>query len=158
MKYQNKPEIVEAEQFTGDNNPFGVVRESNIWDGTKSVVTGYYIFTGEGSLSLTVRESYWIIKLSDDDYDLLSDKDFKEQYDPVVEPEEYEPYMGWCDVEGCNNEASIGGCEWRETGYWKICHKHSKREIAVQPQMKQKSIEREKSRLPDGTLPFNPLA
>jgi hypothetical protein len=68
--------------------------------------------------------------------------------------EEYEPYFGWCDVEGCENEgANDGGC-WRETGYWTVCSKHSSKYRAGEPQppMKQKAIDREKRRGADGVL------
>lgn len=79
----------------------------------------------------------------------------------VLQVEEYnreknnEPYFGWCDVKGCSNEACGGGLSWRETGYWKTCYKHSDmfRSGKPQPPMKKKSIEREKTRQPDGTLP-----
>lgn len=66
-----------------------------------------------------------------------------------------EPYFGWCNVDGCENEGSSGGIAWRETGYWTVCYKHSAdyRAGKPQPKMKQKYIDREKSRLPDGTLP-----
>jgi hypothetical protein len=59
-----------------------------------------------------------------------------------------EPYFGWCDVEGCKNEASSGGCYWEETGYWKICSKHAEehRKGASQPKMRQTAIDRENSR------------
>ena len=66
-----------------------------------------------------------------------------------------EPYFGWCNVEGCEGKGCSGGNAWRETGYWTVCYKHSAdyREGKPQPKMKQKYIDREKSRLPDGTLP-----
>ena len=66
-----------------------------------------------------------------------------------------EPYFGWCNVKGCSREGCSGGMAWRETGYWTVCSKHSAahREGKPQPKMKQKYIDREKSRLPDGTLP-----
>ncbi len=66
MKYQKKPEIVEAEQFTGENNPFGVVVHDDF--GVASIESGY-----------------WVIKQGNDNFDTLSDKDFKEQYMPVAE-------------------------------------------------------------------------
>lgn len=68
-----------------------------------------------------------------------------------------EPYFGWCDVDGCGKEGCSGGNVWRETGYWIACNEHSKqyREGKPQPKMKQKSIDREASRLPDGTLPID---
>lgn len=73
------------------------------------------------------------------------------------EKEEYEPYFGWCDVEGCENEGCCGGTDWRESGYWTICMEHSKdfREGKPQPKMKPEAIEREKSRDPKtGLLPI----
>lgn len=72
--------------------------------------------------------------------------------------QEYEPYFGWCDVEGCENEACRGGGVWSETGYWKVCGKHSAEfmEGKPQPRMKQSSIDREKSRGADGLLPSRP--
>lgn len=53
--------------------------------------------------------------------------------------EEYEPYFGWCNVEGCEREGANGGGCWRETGYWTVCSKHSQeyREGKPQPPMKQ---------------------
>lgn len=65
------------------------------------------------------------------------------------------PYFGWCNVDGCEREGCSGGNAWRETGYWTVCHKHADEYRAgkPQPKMKQKYIDREKSRLPDGTLP-----
>lgn len=61
---------------------------------------------------------------------------------------EYEPYFGWCDVEGCKNEGSGGGIGWRETGYWTLCMDHNRmaRESKKQPEMKQSAIDRENSR------------
>ena len=76
---------------------------------------------------------------------------------PLTESEEeYEPYFGWCNVEGCENEGANGGGCWRETGYWTVCSKHSQmwREGKPQPKMKQKYIDKEATRLPDGTLPI----
>jgi len=60
----------------------------------------------------------------------------------------YEPYFGWCDVDGCKNEGAAGGSYWRETGYWTLCHKHCQdaRDGKPQPKMKTKAIKREKSR------------
>lgn len=68
--------------------------------------------------------------------------------------QEYEPYYGWCDVEGCENEGANGGGCWRETGYWTVCSKHSQeyREGKPQPPMKQSAIDREKRRGADGVL------
>ena len=62
--------------------------------------------------------------------------------------ESTEPYFGWCNVEGCDNEGCCGGACWRETGYWTVCRKHSDmhREGKPQPKMKQKAIDKEKSR------------
>ena len=69
--------------------------------------------------------------------------------------EEYEPYFGWCNVEGCENEGANGGGCWPETGYWTVCSKHAAEYRAGQPQpkMQQKYIDKEATRLPDGTLP-----
>ncbi len=65
-----------------------------------------------------------------------------------VEYAEYEPYMGWCDVDGCNQESSSNGGNWSETGYWCLCPKHSKlaRDGGEQPKMKQSAINRENKR------------
>lgn len=62
--------------------------------------------------------------------------------------EKYEPYMGWCDVDGCENEASSQGAYWHKTGYWHICYKHGGdyRAGKKQPKMKSSAIKREKSR------------
>lgn len=69
---------------------------------------------------------------------------------------EYEPYFGWCNVEGCDNEAANGGGCWRETGYWTVCSKHARmhREGKPQPKMKQSAIDREKTRGEDGIIPY----
>lgn len=66
-----------------------------------------------------------------------------------------EPYFGWCDVDGCENEGASGGNSWRETGYWTTCYKHSaeSREGKPQPKMKQPAIDREASRDANGYLP-----
>jgi len=60
----------------------------------------------------------------------------------------YEPYFGYCDVEGCDNEGCSGGRAWSETGYWTVCSKHSSsyRNGDLQPAMKQSAIDREKRR------------
>lgn len=70
-------------------------------------------------------------------------------------PSDYEPYFGWCDVDGCEREGCSGGMAWRDTGYWTVCDKHSQmyREGEEQPKMKQTAIDKEKTRRPDGTLP-----
>lgn len=62
--------------------------------------------------------------------------------------EDDEPYFGWCDVEGCEEEGCSGGNAWRKTGYWTVCTKHSddNRAGKPQPEMKQKAIDRENSR------------
>ena len=72
--------------------------------------------------------------------------------------QEYKPYFGWCDVDGCENEAANGGGCWRESGYWKVCTKHSAefREGKPQPKMKQSSIDRENTRGVDGYLHSQP--
>ena len=73
----------------------------------------------------------------------------------LINDEEYEPYFGWCNVEGCENEGANGGNCWPETGYWTVCSKHAAEYRAGQPQpkMQQKYIDKEATRLPDGTLP-----
>lgn len=62
--------------------------------------------------------------------------------------ENAEPYFGWCNVKGCDDEACNGGSCWRETGYWNVCHKHSDmyRKGKPQPKMKQWAVDKEKSR------------
>jgi hypothetical protein len=68
--------------------------------------------------------------------------------------EEYDPYFGGCDVEGCEREVANCGVCWRDTGYWTVCSKHSQeyREGKPQPSMKQWAIDREKRRGKDGVL------
>jgi len=68
--------------------------------------------------------------------------------------DEDEPYFGWCNVEGCQNEGANGGNCWRGTGYWTVCSKHASEYRAgkPQPKMKQSAIEREKRRGDDGIL------
>ena len=59
-----------------------------------------------------------------------------------------EPYFGWCDVEGREEESCSGGSVWKETGYWGACTKHAY-DYGMgkpQPKMKQAAIKREKSR------------
>lgn len=75
--------------------------------------------------------------------------------DNVENKKDYVPYFGWCDVDGCENEGSSGGMAWADTGYWTVCSKHFKmhKEGKEQPKMKQKAIDKEKTRRPDGTLP-----
>jgi len=70
----------------------------------------------------------------------------------------YEPYYGWCDVDGCDQEACGGGIAWRETGYWRGCTQDSKdyREGKSQPMMKPEAIAKEKMRGADGILKINP--
>ncbi len=68
----------------------------------------------------------------------------------------YEPYFGWCDVEGCDKEGCSGGNAWSETGYWTVCADHAAacRAHKPQPAMKQVAIDRENSRDKDGKLPL----
>lgn len=70
-----------------------------------------------------------------------------------------DPYWYWpqCDVDGCEQVSCCGGTCWRETGYWNVCPDHSKmhRSGSQQPKMKDAAIEKEKTRLADGTLPNN---
>ena len=77
---------------------------------------------------------------------------------PKERIEDTEPYFGWCDVEGCENEGCCGGTCWSETGHWRVCSKHSQqhREGSLQPQMKQAAIDRENSRDENGYLPSKP--
>lgn len=62
-----------------------------------------------------------------------------------------EPYFGWCDVDGCEQEGCSGGNAWSNTGYWTVCRKHSQdnRDGKPQPKMKQVAIDREKGRDPE---------
>jgi len=74
---------------------------------------------------------------------------FNKYEDAIEDEDEDEPYFGWCDVEGCENEGCSGGMAWDNTGkYWTVCHKHSQqhREGKPQPKMKQSAIERENRR------------
>lgn len=68
-----------------------------------------------------------------------------------------ELFRAYCDVGGCQLiTCNNGGC-WRETGYWCVCQVHSAahRNGESQPQMKKEAVEREASRLSDGTLPIS---
>lgn len=69
---------------------------------------------------------------------------------PESKDEDYEPYFGWCDVEGCDRGGCSGGNAWRETGYWTVCPVHAEdyRKGMPQPKMKQEAIDRENSRDP----------
>ena len=71
--------------------------------------------------------------------------------------EEYEPYFGWCDVNGCKNEGCSGGNAWRNSGYWTVCHTHAQsyRKGGIQPKMKDESVQRELSRDENGYLPIS---
>lgn len=67
------------------------------------------------------------------------------------------PYWGVCEVDGCDREASSGGCDWRESGYWRVCSVHSRdhRDGMPQPQMRPEAVSREKTRDPiTGFLPL----
>lgn len=78
---------------------------------------------------------------------------------PESKDEDYEPYFGWCDVEGCDREGCSGGNAWRETGYWTVCPVHAEdcRKGLPQPKMKQSAIDRENSRDPiTHCLPAHP--
>ena len=69
--------------------------------------------------------------------------------------ERYEEiYREVCDVKGCTIEPTSGGNCWPESGYWRICYKHSAmaREGKPQPIMKQAAIKREMRRGADGVL------
>ncbi len=71
--------------------------------------------------------------------------------------EDYEPYFGWCDVDGCENEGCSGGIGWRETGYWTLCYEHMDdfRAGKEQPKMKSDSILKENTRdKKTGYLPY----
>lgn len=59
-----------------------------------------------------------------------------------------------CDVEGCPDFTVAQGGMWRETGYWHLCHTHSDayRKGEPQPAMKQRAIDREARRGPDGIM------
>ena len=72
----------------------------------------------------------------------------------------YEPYFGWCDVDGCDGEGCCGGTAWPETGYWTVCSEHSAmhRNHGKQPKMKQDAIDRENTRDKiTGYLPIPPM-
>ena len=73
----------------------------------------------------------------------------KAQTKPITpELTDEEPYFGWCDVKGCDNEGANGGNCWNDTGYWTVCSKHASdyRSGKPQPKMKQSAIDRENSR------------
>lgn len=65
-----------------------------------------------------------------------------------------EPYFGWCDVSGCENEGCCGGTQWKQTGFWVLCSKHSAdaRDGKPQPKMKRYAISREQQRDNEGVL------
>jgi hypothetical protein len=67
---------------------------------------------------------------------------------------DYEPYFGWCNVKGCENEGCSGGSAWRESGYWTVCYKHADdyRNGKPQPTMKKAAIDREASRDENGCI------
>lgn len=71
-----------------------------------------------------------------------------ESYTSVSNKDVTEPYMGWCDVEGCDNESASNGSYYKDTGYWCLCTEHSKSAREGKPQyfMKQSAIDRENSR------------
>ena len=78
----------------------------------------------------------------------------------ALQDEPEDPYWYWpqCDVDGCLGVSGCNGMYWRP-GYWCLCSKHSDlaRGGAERPPMKQSSIDREASRLADGTFPSSPL-
>lgn len=95
----------------------------------------------------------WLIRRGYSDFNLHERKGFVWMIKNINQIEEeankpYEPYFGWCDVDGCENEGSSGGVAWRETGYWTVCHKHFTdcHNGRPQPQMKQSAIDRENGR------------
>ena len=101
--------------------------------------------------SITRFEPYYII--TPKELDELIKEELKKQLTLTdvgiaLADEEYEPYFGWCDVDGCKNEGCSGGSAWRDTGYWTVCYKHSDehRKGLEQPKMKQSSVERENKR------------
>lgn len=64
-----------------------------------------------------------------------------------------------CDVEGCDNEPTTGGCAWPEAGYWRVCSDHHRSYLAgnAMPQMRQEAIDKEATRDPvTGVLPKEP--
>lgn len=126
MKYQKKPEIVEAEQFTGDNNPFGL--DANF------------------IAHLHAEKGDWILK-GVNGFFAMTNKYLQEEYEAVEE-------SALCDVEGCDNHRSCGGAFWKEAGYWVLCDKHFIAAIKQesQPKMKQEAIDREKLRGKDGVI------
>lgn len=65
-----------------------------------------------------------------------------------IDKELSEPYFGWCDVEGCDEEGCSGGNAWRDSGYWTVCSQHAQdhRDKKPQPKMKRASVEKENSR------------
>ena len=71
----------------------------------------------------------------------------KEQ-EKEIDKELSEPYFGWCDVEGCDEEGCSGGNAWRDSGYWTVCYKHAQdhRDKKPQPKMKRASVEKESLR------------
>ena len=89
------------------------------------------------------------------DYDELKSENERLKDELARLTDESEPDQ--CDVEGCADEVSSQGNEWRETGYWCLCLDHSRLtddSPVNQPQMKESAISREKSRDENGVLPI----
>lgn len=88
----------------------------------------------------------------------LRDELLEVRGDAIEEEKEHDPYWYWpqCDVDGCEGVSGYNGMGWRETGYWCLCSKHANdfRAGKPQPKMKDSAIAKEKTRLPDGTLPL----
>jgi hypothetical protein len=100
--------------------------------------------TDEEWLKLPKEE---ILQLYKNCYKLLMQFAQQEQSEQVTD-KSYEPYFGWCDVDGCKNEGCCGGTGWMKSGYWTLCTNHSRmsREGKKQPKMKQSAIQRESRR------------
>lgn len=61
-----------------------------------------------------------------------------------------------CDVEGCLGWTTAQGMCWQAGGYWHTCTEHGivYREGRPQPKMKQRAIDREARRGPDGIMRY----
>lgn len=102
-----------------------------------------------------------LISLAESKLEINKDRYWGKPVDGVVnhiKNHEYEPFFGWCEVEGCENEACSGGVAWKDTGYWFVCHKHMAqwRNGEKQPKMEEFAIKRENSRDSEtGYLKYN---
>jgi hypothetical protein len=146
MQILRERKILKLKEMTDskDNTPIDGYSKTDIWKVIFLINDAMLHKSGD---NWSLDKKYEIVKIIDS---------IKPQtYTPI---EADEPYFGWCDVEGCENEGCSGGIAWEDSGYWTVCHKHSDeyRKGLPQPKMKQTSIDRENSRGEDGRLPLKP--